>query len=252
MSPFSTTFITDYLNVNPDATITLPRFIGYVQEASLRHCEQAGYPLSWFSEHRQGFLLTHWQIRVMGYPLWNREIKINTWPMKMRGFIAERAFTATDENGTPLLFANSSWVYMDLAGRKPLRMTSEILESYGTPAPSELPRDYKLPLIKESELKTIREDSFTITRHDIDTNLHVNNQKYLEWALDYIPDEVYNKRRVTDMKISYKKECLKDQTVLVETRKRMMDDNEKEEFVTLIRDFKDRDCILTEVWSSWK
>ena len=37
------------------------------------------------------------------------------------------------------------------------------------------------------------EKEFQVRRSDIDTNDHINNTKYVEWVLEAIPQDVYDK-----------------------------------------------------------
>jgi len=250
MSPFNTNFIVDYFNINPDLTVALPRLMSYIQEASLRHTEEAGYSMKWFSDRKEGFVLTHWQVEIEKYPEWNQEIKIKTWPVKLRGVLAERAFTVTDKKGNELALANSNWVYLDLNTRKPTRPIQEMLDSYGPQLPTALPKDLKLP--PTDDFKTIDERMYFTTRKDIDTNLHVNNEKYIEWAIDCIPDDVYNHLSARQLKVAYKKECTQGKELLLETMKKTGGNNRREEFLTVIRDCHEPDTIFTEVWSCWR
>ena len=56
-----------------------------------------------------------------------------------------------------------------------------------------------------------------VTRRDTDTNGHANNVKYLEWVMDDIPDEIYADMALKDIRIVYRKECMRGDTVTVKT-----------------------------------
>ena len=70
---------------------------------------------------------------------------------------------------------------------------------------------------KEPEGELIAERTVTVTRRDTDTNNHANNVKYLEWVMDDIPDEIYVDMRLKDIRIVYRKECMRGDMINVKT-----------------------------------
>ena len=70
---------------------------------------------------------------------------------------------------------------------------------------------------KEPEGELIAKRDVTVTRRDTDTNTHANNVKYLEWVMDDIPDESYVDMRLKDIRIVYRKECMRGDVINVKT-----------------------------------
>ncbi len=198
-----------------DMQATMPSLVECILEASLMHTETTSRPMKWFSDNMVGFLLTNWQVKILKYPLWNEEFTINTWPTFFKGILAERSFEVINNQGELLALVNSAWVYSDLVRRRPIKLEDRFFKEYGELRPSRLEKDYK---ISSFEFETLLDEyTFITTRRDMDKNLHVNNITYLEWAINGIPDDVYDKSVITSMKCAYKKECTRGQNVLVQT-----------------------------------
>ena len=62
-----------------------------------------------------------------------------------------------------------------------------------------------------------REKSFQVRHSDIDTNMHVNNVKYVAWALETIPKDIVLSCELKNIKVTYIKETTYGETVKVST-----------------------------------
>ena len=52
-----------------------------------------------------------------------------------------------------------------------------------------------------------------VMRRDTDTNKHANNSVYIDWAMDGVPDEIYDNMDLAEVTVTYKKECRRGDTV---------------------------------------
>ena len=208
--------IIDYFAVGPGLTVTTPWLIAYMQEASIRHINSTPFTTQWYSDNGFGYILTNWHIKINKYPKNNENIKIFTWPIFFKGILCERYFEMQDENKNILAWACSKWVYMDLNHRRPRKPPEEHKAGYGSLYPANF--DYDFDFLSDIDIYSkINTGSIKITRKDIDSNFHVNNIKYIEWAVDNIPDDIYNSGRITEIKAAYKKECKYGQGLSIET-----------------------------------
>lgn len=245
MAQFTTDFLLDYRGIRADLTVTFPRLMEYLQEASLRHTQSTKYPMKWYEENGRGFLLVHWQVEVSNYPSYGDTIEIATWPLYFKGVLAEREFEMRNGSGEVMARANSKWVFTDIVRHRPVRPPADMGPSYGEVGDYRLPKDYDLP--EWDGFEKINEAQISVTRREADSNKHVNNIRYLEWSMDYIPDEIYDSLCVTHMKTAYKKECAIGLCVTVET----WAGASGREFMTLIRDPIDRETVYTQVYTQW-
>ncbi|MBR5668091.1 MAG: hypothetical protein IKX15_00605, partial [Spirochaetales bacterium] len=80
--------------------------------------------------------------------------------------------------------------------------TPEIIDKY-QPEDKHTFEDSKLPRLVAPENFT-RETAITVRRLDFDFNGHVHNLTYLDYALEGLPEEVFNNRDFKKLRISYK------------------------------------------------
>ena len=75
--------------------------------------------------------------------------------------------------------------------RHPVRFSEEMEDAYccDLPAPFD-PGRFVLPAEKAEYLAS--EKSLVVRRSETDTNGHTNNTRYVEWAVDDVPDDVYS------------------------------------------------------------
>ena len=231
----------DYQGLTQHLTAPLPKLMTYLQETAIRHSETAGLTMEWFGEQLTGWVILGWNIEIISVPKWLDDITIVTAPAKFKGILAHRGFEMLDSSGNVILKAASQWVYTSRKNRRPIHPPEDMPAKYGNLIPLPLSPDFKIPSIDSCE--HISSVSVTVTRRDIDTNLHVNNISYIDWAMDSIPEEVFNNMHITHSKISYKKECLLNDTVIVKTYRQ---DNT---FTTIITDKWDN--TLTEIYTVW-
>jgi acyl-ACP thioesterase len=63
------------------------------------------------------------------------------------------------------------------------------------------------------------ERRFEVRRGDLDTVRHVNNTRYVEWALETVPDEVQEQCRPSAFEIAFRREAVYGDTVATRTRR---------------------------------
>ena len=149
-------------------------------------------------------------------PRHGETITIQTWSNKFVRFQAERSFFMFDEAGNKILDGMSRWVFMDLEKRKPTNVPKEMAERcHGGQEPAILDEKFLVPKQAQGELLCTR--ALVVTRRDTDTNGHANNVKYLEWAMDDLPDAIYDEMDLKDIRIVYRKECMRGDRVELKT-----------------------------------
>ncbi len=192
-----------------DATksITLPGIINYFQDCSSAQSEEIGYGIDYLKEKQKAWMLSAWQIIVERYPTLGEEIVAGTWATNFKGLYGTRNFSMRTKSGETLAYANSIWVFMDLAAGRPAKPTREEVEAYGIEPPLEMeyaPRKIKMPE------KAILVDTFRVRKYHIDTNNHVNNCQYVQMALEVLDKEM----RIRQVRAEYKKSAVYGDIIL--------------------------------------
>ena len=217
MGKFSAEFIIRYSSLGSNLTLSFPKLMDYLQDASTQHTNHAGFRPDWFTINNQAWVITQWDVVFHKLPEWNDRLTVETWPSSFKSFVAERSFSAR-LNGELVCTALSDWIFTDLTVPKPLRPTKEIVEGYGDVLPSAHIRSSEsVKTLETLDYTLLSRREMTVGRRDIDTNNHVNNLAYIIWAYDDIPDELFSTCEIKRLQAAYKKECRLKDRVIIET-----------------------------------
>jgi medium-chain acyl-[acyl-carrier-protein] hydrolase len=142
-------------------------------------------------------------VEVEEWPAEGEEVVVLTWPTGFTGAAAERAFRLTDSAGRQIARAASRWAVVDLRARRAVRLPETMRRLPVGEAPAlalgaapELPQD--APAVGEVQLR--------VGRADLDRLGHANNTRYLEWALEAVPDAWAEGRELCAFDVVFRRE----------------------------------------------
>lgn len=192
------------LDIDENHRLTTKGLIGYLQEVAGMHSDIAGYGLNDIPQTNLTWLVLNWKIKVFTYPFFNTTLTIKTWARIITKTHSYRDFEVYDDNNNLIAIATSKWVLVNAKTKSICRITDEIRDAYSYVEKSVFP----IPM--DEKVKAPEDSSFvydyTIQRRDIDTNHHVNNLYYLDFAYEALPEEAYNCLNCNTTEIIYKKE----------------------------------------------
>lgn len=201
---FSRNYLVHYYEIDNKKLLTLPSLIHYFQDMAILHSEKVGYTLEYYEKANQGFMILKWDINVHRWPAFNESINIVTQPYSFKKFLANRSFKVYAEDGSLIADGDTGWVFADTITRRPIRVPEELHTAFGVDTGAE--KLYvnleDLAPLESGEHKLV----IKVQNSDIDTNNHVNNVRYIEWALQSLPSEFLSTHVVTNAKVNYKKE----------------------------------------------
>ncbi|KXL52019.1 acyl-ACP thioesterase [Anaerotignum neopropionicum] len=235
-----------YFQVDGNRLITPAALFSHLQEGAINHSDSLGYPVEYLTEKQMGWAVINWHLEVERMPKLGETITVQTWCEKCRRMQAIRCFRVLDQKNEVIMKGISRWIFMDLEKRKPANIPDEMVLRYHSGQESAIPGEkFFMPKEVEGAVAAIR--PLVITRRDTDTNGHANNVKYLEWAMDDVPDEIYDRMQLADVRIVYRKECVRGDEVIMKTFIHSQDDGK--EVLTFITDREQ--TILAEVATLW-
>ena len=157
-----------------------------------------GNEMEVLKEQKRAWVLSAWQVIVKRYPKLGENIKVTTIPYGFRGFIGMRNFILETMDGEKLAWANSYWSFINTETGLPEKLTPADTDPYDLGEKIEM--DYaprKIALPKEREVQ----NAFSVQKHHLDTNHHVNNCQYVQMALEFLPDDL----QIAQLRVEYKK-----------------------------------------------
>jgi len=205
MAVFTYEYKIRYTDVGSDNKLTLKALVETLQEAAIGHSERAGYGVNDIEKTHLAWLLLNWKVQIMSYPNSNETITIKTWPRVFDKLYSYRDFEVYDKNNNLIAIASSKWFAIDTKTKKIIKLTPEITSAYGEDInKSVFDKPFKDKITVPENLKL--NFNYTIQRRDIDTNGHVNNLHYIDYALETLDEDIYNNNSFDNLEIVYKKE----------------------------------------------
>ena len=173
-----------------------------------------GMDIATMDERGLLWVVTRLKYELVGMPALHQQVRVRTWPLapKRKGF--QREYLMESLEGEVLAKGSSEWIVMSAATRGFVSM-KDVASGEG---------DYRTDTVFEGRMRKIapfepQGEGHTLvpTFTDIDTNGHVNNTKYANYALDALqlgPSEV-----IRTCQIDYRRELRAGQHVTVHTRR---------------------------------
>ena len=201
-----------YSEVDKECNLTLTAMMNYFQDCSVAHSESLDRGVRYLSENHMAWVLSSWQICCDNMPRLFDEVTVSTWAYDMTAFYGYRNFTMDRKNGERLAYANSVWVLVDTLTGRPVKVPEDIINEYGTSPQLEMEcssRKIKVPADMEAGAEMV------VPKFFIDSNQHMNNEKYVAIAQELLPAEF----KIKELRVEYKKEAKLGDTIRSSVKK---------------------------------
>jgi len=184
-----------------------------VQDAGGIHAALLGVSVRDLRRKGLTWVLSRVHLEVERYPHADDVVNVLTWPSTREGLFSCREFEMRDKEGNLFSRATSSWAVLNLATRRPVRL-QECLPEYPLTERRAIDDDFaSLPLFPDPPGEWLREVPFLVRRSDQDSNRHVNNTVYSDWALEAVPDAVAE-GHLQSVEISFRAEAVYGDSIL--------------------------------------
>lgn len=187
-----------FSEVAPNAHASLSAMVSYFQDTTMEHSNAAGQGVCELMEKGLAWLLASWHIKIIRYPKYNEKIYARTWATRFAGVYGYRDFEIVDTNGERIAAASSAWILYNANEQKMLRVSQKIADVYA-PEGNFVFGENEARIRAPKQYTDVGE--YTVRRRDLDTNRHVNNIHYIDFALDALDE----KEEIKELRISYKK-----------------------------------------------
>ena len=192
-----------YLDVDRNNRLSNKAIINYMQDMAVCHADSLGNGVNNASETHTAWLLLNWKIRVFDRPRCEDIIKINTWPRTMERCYSWRDFEIYNKD-KKIAIATSKWVLVNTETGRIERVSEELKAKYKLKETCVFDEEIVEKLKEPEDMELMYEE--TIGRTKMDTNNHLNNLYYLDYAIESLPEEVYENGTFNNIEIMYKKE----------------------------------------------
>ena len=189
-----------YSEIGENGCLTLPGILNYFQDCCTFHSESIGQGMKAVENRDRIWVLSAWQVIVNRYPKMGECVVTDTAPYDFKGFMGMRNFTMETKEGERLAYANTFWTNVNKNTGLPEKLTPEDTNGYELAEKLDMeyaPRKIALPKKRE------KQETFTVQKHHLDTNHHVNNCQYMCMAEDFLPEDF----TVRQLRAEYKKQA---------------------------------------------
>ncbi len=221
-----------------------------VQEAAGNHSAVRGCSIPTLQQEGKTWVITRSKIEVHRYSRWPEQVIVETWAQEPIRLHLPRVVRSFDEGGEPIFTAKTYWALIDLERGRPIRPTT-LVERIGLP-PSEMQIDLSLThrlTYDDSHCTTLVSYKPKIQYLDTDSNQHVNNISYLNWALESLPSEFRNRAKVAQADVSWIRQTYSGDDITVFTGsedEKILFGDEGLLYHKIVR--KEKDGGMTTVW----
>ena len=185
-----------FCSVKPSSILAM------LQETAGEQC--AHWNMSWEEMAQKGLFwaITRQTVQITRLPRAYETITIETWPMPATRVAYPRTTVAYDEQGNELFRAIALWILMELDSRAMVVPGRSGIDFPGCVRGGELPSPKSLTP-KELPAAAERQVRFG----QLDRNGHMNNTKYLEWAMDLLPGSFHREHPLKSFSVCYLSEA---------------------------------------------
>ncbi len=197
-----------YSEVDQSGKLSHVALLDYFQDAATFHSEDIGITLNMLIENHYAWLLNAWQIDIKRRPYFGTDIVVKTFPYDFKRYVGYRNFVMETVDGEVLSVANSIWSFVDTEKMRPVMVSDEMKLKFAIE--DRLDMDYAdRKIIPDSSSEIYTKESFTVEKHHLDTNSHVNNGQYVLMAMDVMEqDEKRSADDIIRIRADYRKQAL--------------------------------------------
>jgi len=193
--------------------LTIPKLCSFFQEVAGNHTVACGVGWKELQKMKMFWVLSRLKIKVLRYPEWQELVTVKTWSNGMSGLFAIRNFQMSDESGTEIIRAVSSWLMVSSETRRLVR-ADDFMEGFplcqdrlfdGLPD--------KISSLPQPRAFEATEVKFTET----DMNLHMNNVCYIERIINSFGFDFLQHHEMDEFEINFIKEAVPGDQLRVNT-----------------------------------
>lgn len=214
-----------YYEVDSKLRCKLSSLINFICDVGTQQSEHLGGGMEYCTENNCAWVFYKYDIKINRYPMFGETVSITTQPIGFKKFYGLRAYFIRDEENNIVGEAQALFFLIDIKKRRPMRIQKEQYDIYGVDG--DVDYDISMDKIERVDEEQYQKE-FRIRYSDIDSNNHVNNVKYIEWATEAVPLDIVNSYIIKRIKVTFEKETKYGDTISsIATVKEVNDDSLK-------------------------
>lgn len=185
-----------------------------MQEAANTNATALGFGFDELQDSNTAWVLSRMYVKFYKLPEWRQEVNLETWHKGVAKLFYLRDFRLSDTEGNAMIKATTSWLIIDLNTRRLVR-NSDLATS-----PEKCTREDAITEPADKVVVPVDIEAELVRKHpvtwsEIDTMGHVNNVKYVTWAIDAVESEVIKKTPIKELLVNYDAEVMPGDVVKI-------------------------------------
>ncbi len=173
-------FLVRKYELGADRRMRIQALCNYMEEVAGNHADALGFGIDSLLSQGLTWVLAKMRIHITSLPSAGDFVTMETWPVGVEGAQFQRDYLCYGPAQEICARATTQWVIMDMATRRLKRINESLQTLAGTRLHSAKGSDIRIPALTEA----VKGPSFRMRLADIDSNSHVNNVRYLDFALE--------------------------------------------------------------------
>lgn len=186
------------LDVDFNESIRTTQLLGYLLHAAGKHAEENGLGIHKLHGKDKAWVATRLAMEVYKYPISGEIFRIETWIEDYGRIFTTRNFSIKDTDDNVIGAGSSIWCMLDMNTRKVMELSSLEDSELVTGIAPAIKKPAKVPLAGGEAVSRHR-----VKYSDIDFNRHANSMKYIEWMIDLMPLEFFEKKEIRRIDVNY-------------------------------------------------
>lgn len=191
-------------------------FLNYAQELAGDNAAMLGFGYDDLISQNLVWIISRIRAEFTRMPLWRERIRLSTWHRGCAGPFYIRDSVLEDTEGRRLAAMTSSWAVLDLTERKVVRDLPAAMDPASVCSEVALdPPCVRMRLPRDISMSPA--GMHRVAYSDIDKNRHVNNVRYVDWAMDALDLELVKSVPLRELEIDFIMEARAGDTVVLST-----------------------------------
>jgi len=203
-------FTISSFDLNPKGQARLTTMANFFQEMAYHHAGQLGFGYDDLKEKQTYWVLSRMKIRINHYPVWDDQVKVETWHRGMERLFGLRDFRVMDQEGNLIGIASTAWLILDAQTRRPVRSNEEVMQK--SKGEDSVFADGLQKIVLPEKLEALNHRRVVFS--DLDIVGHVNNVKYMEWCIDAIKRDMTG-HEIEELEINFTHEALLGDEIVI-------------------------------------
>jgi acyl-ACP thioesterase len=170
-----------------------------IQDCSLLWLESEPSFWNYLTAKNLGMFIVSRQVDIVRLPVYGERITVQTRIFDCNGFLGYRNTALYGEDGLPCLLTWGLGLFVNMDTGKMARIPKNEIEKITIDQKLEM--EYLDKKIRVPDIPGRRSEAVVVKRGDIDLYRHMNNVKYIEVALEFLPEDF----EINRLRIEYKK-----------------------------------------------